>query len=397
MNKKISTNNKWPVFEKDEINLASKILSSGKVNYWTGNHGKLFEAEFAKYHGMKYAIALANGTLALELALSSFNIGNGDEVIVPSRTYIATASSVFIVGAKPIVAEIDKNSGNITVETIEAVKTKKTKAIIVVHIAGWPCDMKSIMAYAKKNNLVVIEDCAQAHGAEINSKKVGSYGDAAAFSFCQDKIMTTCGEGGMVLFKKKAQYIKAWSFKDHGKNYAAVHKKDNSVGFKWLIESFGSNYRMTEIQSAVGRLQLKKLNRWTKVRRKNADILDKHFKSFNAYVRVPSIPKNIKHARYKYYIYINSNMLKKNFTRDKIIKEFTKNNVPCFSGSCSEIYQEKAFIKSGLKPKKRYPIAKELGETSLTFLIDPTVTEKDLLHLCKVSKNIFSKAFIKLK
>ena len=220
MNKNKSMNNNWPFFEKDEINIAGEILSSGKVNYWTGSHGKLFEKEFAKYHGMKYSIALANGTLALELAVSSFNIGKGDEVIVPSRTYIATASSVFVVGAKPIVADVDKNSGNITVETIEAVRTNKTRAIVVVHIAGWPCDMKSIMKYAKKNNLIVIEDCAQAHGAEINSKKVGSYGNASTFSFCQDKIMTTCGEGGMVLFKNKAQYLKAWSFKDHGKSYA---------------------------------------------------------------------------------------------------------------------------------------------------------------------------------
>ncbi len=388
---------RWPIFDKDEINITTDILHSGKVNYWTGNQGKLFEQEFANYHGVKYSIALANGTLALELALSSFNIGNGDEVIVPSRTYIATASSVFVVGAKPIVADVDRQSGNISVETIKSVKTKKTKAIIVVHIAGWPCDMQSIMSYAKKNNLIVIEDCAQAHGAEINTKKVGSFGDASAFSFCQDKIMTTCGEGGMVLFKNKAQWLKAWSFKDHGKSYKAVHKKDKSLGFKWLVESFGSNYRMTEIQSAVGRLQLKKLDKWLSIRQKNADFLDAFFKKFDSFIRVPEVPKHLKHARYKYYIYLNSQMMKKNFSRDRIIKEFNKNHVPCFSGSCSEIYLEKAFKKSGLSPKKRHVNAKELGETSLTFLIDPAVSKSDLRHLCDVGESIFKKAFIQTK
>ena len=383
----------WPIFHKDEIEIAANILKSGKVNYWTGEHGKLFEKEFADYIGVNYAIAVANGTLALELALIGLGISKNDEVIVPSRTYFATASSVAVIGAKPIIADIDRDSGNITVETIDAMRTINTKAIIVVHLAGWPCDMKSIISYAKKHNLLIIEDCAQAHGAEYDSRKIGSFGDASAFSFCQDKIMTTCGEGGMVLFNNEDHWRKAWSYNQHGKNFDSVHSNNHPPGFRWLIDSFGSNYRMTEIQSAVGRLQLKKLNKWVSTRQKNSEILDKHFKNFTTFLRVPNIPKEVKHARYKYYICIKPEMLNKGYSRDKIIEEFNKQNVPCFSGSCSEIYLEKAFINSGFELKNRHPVAKELGENSLTFLVDPSISSSDLKYLCNVSIDIFKSAF----
>lgn len=380
----------WPIFSEEEIQITSDILRSGKVNYWTGDHGKLFEEEFAEYLGVKYAIALANGTLALELALNALGVTSGDEVIVPSRTYIATASSVVTRGAHPVIADVDKESGNISVSTIDKVRTNKTKAIIVVHLAGWPCDMTSIMAYAKKHDLLVIEDCAQAHGASYKGRKVGSFGHAAAFSFCQDKIMTTCGEGGMVVFKKKSNWLLAWSYKDHGKNLDSVNKK-HPPGFRWLIDSFGSNYRMTEIQAGVGRFQLTKLDDWISIRQRNSNILDACFSEFPL-LRQAIPPKNRVHARYKYYAYINPLKLKKSYSRDKIIEEFSKQGVPCFSGSCSEIYLEKAFKKASLGPDSRLVSAQELGETSLMFLVDPSLSISDMNHFCDISRVVFKNA-----
>lgn len=384
-------NQPWPVFSEDEIKLVNSVLRSGKVNYWTGDQGRLFEKEFAAYLGVDYAIALANGTLALELALNVCGISKNDEVVVPSRTYIATASAVAVNGARPIVTDVDRDSGNITSETIERVRTTKTKAIIVVHLAGWPCDMNSIISYAKEHNLLVIEDCAQAHGASISGKKIGSFGDAAAFSFCQDKIMTTCGEGGMVTFKDRDKWYKAWSYKDHGKDYDTVYRKDHSPGFRWLVSSFGSNYRMTEMQSAVGRYQLKKLDDWISIRQRNANILHKAFEGIPL-IRLSEPPQEFNHACYKYYIYLNLDKLSYAYTRDKIMEELNQIGVQCFSGTCSEIYLEEVFQKSNLGPQQRLPISKELGETSLMFLVDPTFSENEMKHIAEVSKKVFLKA-----
>ena len=383
----------WPTFSDKEIQIASDILRSGKVNYLTGDQGMLFEKEFANYIGVNYAIALANGTLALELACKSLGITSGDEVIVPSRTYIATASAVACIGARPVVADVDRVSGNISVETIDNVRSIKTKAIIVVHLAGWPCDMTSIMSYAKKHNLFVIEDCAQAHGASYKGQKVGSFGDAAAFSFCQDKIMSTCGEGGMALFKNKKVWSRAWSYKDHGKNFNAVYNKSHPPGFRWLVDSFGSNYRMTEIQSGVGRFQLKNLDDWVASRQSNAAILNSCFNALPL-LRQSIPPMNMVHARYKFYTYINPAKLKKSYSRDKIMIELNEHGIPCFSGSCSEIYLEKAFKTMGYQPAKRLPIAKELGETSLVFLIDQTLSEADMKNICEISEKILTNATI---
>ena len=210
------TNTTWPRFDEEEIYAAEQVLRSGKVNYWTGEEGKIFEKEFAEYVGVKHGIAVANGTVALELALEALGIAEGDEVIVPSRTFIASASAVVMRGAVPKIADIDPVSQNISVKSIRDQISPRTKAIIVVHLGGWPCEMDEILAIARNHNLFVIEDCAQAHGASYKGKRVGSFGDIAAFSFCQDKIMTTAGEGGMVVTNNPTLWKRAWSFKDHG-------------------------------------------------------------------------------------------------------------------------------------------------------------------------------------
>lgn len=391
MQRKFGGTQPWPTFCNKQIEIASNVLNSGKVNYWTGSEGKAFEAEFAQYIGVEHAIALANGTLAIELALIALGVGEGDEVVVPSRTYIATAGAVAVRGAKPVVADVDLTSGNVSVETIDRVRTSRTKAIIVVHLGGWPCDMPSIMNYAREHGLLVIEDCAQAHGASYAGKKIGSFGHASAFSFCQDKILTTGGEGGMVLFRDHEHWSRAWSFKDHGKSFEKLHMKDHPPGFRWLIDSFGSNYRMTELQAALGRFQLEKLDAWVEHRRRLSSILDFYFSDCPIFRQVSPGSEEF-HSRYRYYTYVEVEHLNQDYSRDRIIHEFNKKGVPCFSGSCSEIYLEEAFRNAGLGPTERLANAKELGETSLAFLVDPTLSEDDMSYVCDVANEIIQRA-----
>lgn len=369
----------WPIFEQDEIDAVVNVLKSGKVNYWTGSEVKKFEQEFADYLEVPYVIALANGTLALELALKILNIGPGDEVIVPPRTFMASASCVVLQGATPVFADIDPESGCISPESIQEKITARTKAIIPVHLAGWPCEMDKIMQIAKKYNLKVIEDCAQSHGGSYQNKKLGAWGDMAAFSFCQDKIMTTGGEGGLLVLKDKNLWANAWAYKDHGKDFDTVFNKTHPAGFRWLHESFGTNWRMTEMQAAIGRIQLKKLDQWVAKRNHFANLLDSFFRTIPG-IRVPSIPHHIHHARYKYYIYADTLI----WNRDELMAKFNQAGVPCFSGSCSEIYLEQCFMKNNLGPKERLPNAKKLGEESLCLLIHPSQTEEEILERIEV-------------
>jgi len=374
----------WPNYDADEIEAVSSVLASGKVNYWTGTEGREFEKEFADFCGAEHAVALSNGTVALELALRILDIGPGDEVIVTPRTFIASISCIVMVGAKPVFADIDPDSQNITAETVARVITGKTKAIIAVHLAGWPCDMDAIMGLARQHELKVIEDCAQAHGAVYKGKPVGAIGDVGAWSFCQDKIMTTGGEGGMLTTNDKKLWERAWAFKDHGKSYDAVYNRDHPPGFRWLHESFGTNWRMTEMQSAIGRIQIKKMPDWHEARKRNAqaliEVCEKHQKA----LRVPFPPENIEHAWYKFYVFVKPEGLNEGWNRDRIMEQINLAGIPCFSGSCSEVYLEKAFDETEFRPDERLPIAKELAETSLMFLVHPTLTATDMQKTCEV-------------
>jgi dTDP-4-amino-4,6-dideoxygalactose transaminase len=380
----------WPSFAQDEIEAAANVLRSGKVNYWTGEEGRKFEKEFAATAGCKYGVALANGTVALELALYALRIGPGDEVIVPSRTFIASASCVVMRGAKPIFADVDIHSQNISAETIHPLLTSRTRAIIAVHLAGWPCEMDAILALARKHALVVIEDCAQCHGASYKGKPIGSFGDVAAFSFCQDKIMTTGGEGGMLTTNNEAIWERAWSFKDHGKSFAAVHRREHPAGFRWLHESFGTNWRLTEFQSAIGRIQLQKLPRMIAARGANAAILSEGFLRHMA-LRITSPPAHVRHSFYKYYAFVRPENLRVGWARDRIVAAIAAEGIPCFTGSCSEIYLERAF-PAEMRPPERLRAAQELGETSLMFLVHPTLTERDMLDTCHAIEKVTNAA-----
>jgi len=379
----------WPYFEAEEREAVAQVLQSGKVNYWTGDEGRQFEREYADYVGTKRSVAVANGTVGLELALYALGIGPGDEVVTTSRTFIASASCAVMRGATPIMADVDRESQNITADTLRQALTAKTKAIIAVHLAGWPCDMDPILELARERGIAVIEDCAQAHGARYKGRAVGSMGDFNAFSFCQDKIMTTGGEGGLVTTNNDEWWERAWSFKDHGKSYEAVYRRQHAPGYRWLHERFGTNWRLTEMQSAMGRVLLRKLDRQVAIRRHHAERLNAAFAEIPA-LRTTIPPSDTFHSYYKYYVFIRPEQLAKSWDRDRVQAAILGEGIPCFSGSCSEIYLEKAF--EGMRPEHRLPVARELGETSLMFLVHPTLSDGEIDDTIAAVRKVMERA-----
>lgn len=379
----------WPSFTLEEADAVHRVVMSNKVNYWTGTETREFEKEFAVWCQTRFAVALSNGTLALDVALKALGIGSGDEVVVTPRTFIASISCVVNAGATPVFADVEADSGNISAQTISRVLTPKTKAVICVHLAGWPCDMDPIMQLAQAHGLKVIEDCAQAHGARYKGRPLGSIGHVGAWSFCQDKIMSTGGEGGMVTTNDESLWRAMWSFKDHGKSYAAVYEREHPPGFRWLHESFGTNWRMLEMQAVIGRIQLQRMADWTASRKRNAESIWASCRKFDS-LRVPEFRCSdcrsgcasgvlgCAHAHYKCYVYVKPELLKADWSRDRIVEAINAEGVPCFQGSCSEVYLEKAFDGTGWRPVTRLPVAKVLGETSLMFLVHPTLTDAEI-------------------
>ena len=383
----------WPSFTEEEANAVRDVVLSNKVNYWTGQECREFEREFAAWSGTEHAIALMNGTVALDVAMLALGVGKGDEVIVTPRTFLASVSSIVNTGAVPVFAEVDADTQNITAESIKAVLTPKTRAVICVHLAGWPCDMDPIMQLADEHNLFVIEDCAQAHGALYKGKPVGSIGHVGAWSFCQDKIMTTGGEGGMVTTNDTALWKKMWALKDHGKSWDAVYEREHAPGFRWLHESFGTNWRMTEMQAAIGRIQTQRMPEWNKQRLANANKIWEAARSIKG-LRVPTIPVDIHHAAYKCYVFVEPSALKPDWNRDRIINAIVESGVPCYSGSCSEVYLEKAFDGTDFRPSKPMEVARELGETSLMFLVHPTLNTEEMDKTVNVLQKVMSLAVV---
>ena len=378
----------WPYFSDDEIQAVVNVLKSGKINQWTGNEVTAFEEEFSRYIGSDYAIALANGSLALDIALLAFNIGKGDEVIVTPRSFVASASCIALRGAIPVFVDVDPVSQNITLETISKAFSSKTKAVIAVNLGGWPCDLKRIKLFCEHHRIVLIEDCAQAIGAKLDGKRVGTFGDCAIFSFCQDKIMTTGGEGGMLVTNNRDFWEKVWSYKDHGKDYNAAFHQEHKPGFRWLVNSFGTNCRMTEMQAAMGRVILRKVDGWVKKRREFASLYNKAFNTIPG-LRTTLPEVDVYHSYYKYYVFINQNELKLSCNRNDIIDSLNKAGVPCNTGICPEIYREKVF-KKGLykiydakknKGDSYLPVARQLGETSIMLMVHPTLMPESIHYV----------------
>ena len=381
----------WPKFSEEEQQAVARVIGSGRVNYWTGEEGRLFEREFAEWVGTGHAVAVGNGTLALDLALKAIGIGPGDEVIVTPRTFIASISTVVNAGATPVFADVDRDSGNLAPASVAAVVTDRTRAIIPVHLAGWPADLDALAEIARPRGIRIVEDCAQAHGARIGDRMVGSIGDIGAWSFCQDKIMTTGGEGGMVTTNDEQLWAAMWSFKDHGKSFDAVFNREHPPGFRWLHESFGTNWRMLEVQAAIGRIQLSRMAEWTARRTAIALRLRDCLLRFPELVRVP-LPKGMTHAFYRLYAYVRPEGLKPGWDRDRIVAEVVARGVPLYQGGCSEVYLEKAFDRTGLRPPQRLPVAAELGETSLMFLTHPTLLDCEVHKACDVLGEVLIEA-----
>jgi dTDP-4-amino-4,6-dideoxygalactose transaminase len=371
----------WPSFTAEEQKAVAEVLASNRVNYWTGEEARAFEREFAKWSGCARAVALMNGTVALDLALTALGIGPGDEVVVTPRTFIASVSCVVNVGARPVFTDVDPDSGNITPAQVAAVLTERTRAVIPVHLGGWPCDMVGFEELLRGRGIAVIEDCAQAHGAQIGNRSVGTFGDVGAWSFCQDKIMTTGGEGGMVTTRDEALWARMWSYKDHGKNWNAVYEKSHPPGFRWLHDSFGTNWRMLEMQAAIGRIQLRRMGEWSERRRVIAIALSEALRPFGASIRVPQVGTGTTHAFYRLYSYIRPDGLKTGWDRDRIVAALVDRGCPAFQGSCSEVYLEKAFDRDDLRPLQRLPVARELGETSIAFLVHPTLSDAQVARI----------------
>lgn len=387
----------WPQFDDAQIEAVAAVLRSGKVNAWTGGECRAFEAEFASWCGTDHAIALANGSLALSAALLALGVGRGDEVITTPRTFVATASAPVLLGARPVFADVDPDSQAITAATIEPLITPRTTAIVVVHLGGWPADMPAIVALARRHGVPVIEDCAQAHGAQLlvdgQWRSVGGFGDIAAWSFCQDKILTTGGEGGMVTTSSPELWRRMWSVKDHGKEHglATAAVDPRSKEFRWLHTHFGSNFRLTEMQAAIGRIQLQRLPDWQRLRSRNAQILVDAIGDHPA-VSIPRPPATVRHAWYKFYAFVNPNELAEEWSRLRILEELSDLGVPAYSGSCSEVYLEQSFQQAGLAPESPLPMARRLGKTSLMFLVHPTITSEQMEQMAGLIRQVLDRA-----
>jgi len=382
----------WPSFTEEEAEAVASVLRSNRVNYWTGDQGRRFEVEFAQWVGTRHAVALTNGTVALDVALKAIGAGPGDDIIVTPRSFIASASCVVNCGAVPVFADVERDSGNLSAETIAPALTERTKAIILVHLGGHPTDMDPIMELARGRGIKVIEDCAQAHGARYRGRSVGSIGDIGAWSFCQDKIMTTGGEGGMVTVNDDSLWRAMWSYKDHGKSLEAVQRPSEEPGFRWVHESFGTNWRMLEMQAAIGRIQLRRVERWRDRRTTIARTIAEALAQFPEFVRVPMPREGMTHAFYRLYAYVKPENLPKTWSRDRIIAECAKRDVEVFQGTCSEVYLERAFDGTEFRPTQRLPVARQLGETSLMFLTHPTLTADDVERTCGAIEAVFAEA-----
>lgn len=381
----------WPSFTQQEADAVSRVILSNKVNYWTGQECREFEKEFAAFADSQHAVALANGTLALDVALKALNIGPGDEVIVTPRTFLASVSCVVTAGATPVFADVDLNTQNISADTIAKVLTAKTKAVIVVHLGGMPADMDPIMALSAQHGFYVIEDCAQAHGARYKGRSVGSIGHIGAWSFCQDKIMTTGGEGGMVTTNDPALWSFMWSYKDHGKSFDSVYHKEHPAGFRWVHDSFGTNWRMLEVQAVIGRIQLTKMAGWTATRNQHAAALNAAAADFPL-LRRQQVPADVVHGAYKHYFFVQPEYFAPHWDRERLIQAVNDAGVPCYHGSCSEVYLEKAFDGTPWRPVERLPNARLLGDTSVMMLVHPTLTKAEIEKSCDVLRQILAQA-----
>ena len=389
----------WPRFGPEEIEAVTEVLKSGKVNYWTGDYIQKFEAEFSRFTRAEFSLAVMNGSVALDLAMEVLGVSCGDEVIVPCRTYYASAGCIVRAGATPVFVDVDRETQNLSIESIEEAVTSRTKAIICVHLAGWPCDMVEIVEFARRRGLFVVEDCAQAHGATIGGRSVGTFGDLGCWSFCQDKIISTGGEGGMVTTNSAEYAAKLWCLRDHGKNQLRTLEQRVTLAdgrYKYLHDEVGSNFRMSGIQAVIGTIQLKALRQVQMIRYRNARLIWSSLQELDL-IRTPSEfsldrfseSGDLRHAAYKCYFFFEAGQE----FRDRMMKLLIERGVPCGQGACPELYRERAFLGRS-SANGNFEGARSLSSSAIALLCDNTVTNTLIKtwteHVSEVHKLLLS-------
>ncbi len=379
-----------PIFDNKELSSAIESLIS--LNISSGKKVRIFEENFANYIGCKYAIAVNSGSSANLISLASlierYNIKKGDEVIIPAATFATVAMPIIQLGLKPVFVDIDLNNLNISVEKIKKAISNRTKIIMPVHTLGYPCDMKKIIEIANKKNILVFEDCCEAHGAAINKKKVGSFGDIAAFSFFVAHNITT-GEGGMILTNDKKLFEIAKSLREFGRIKLSslkltqrfyTDKKLKDYDKRYVFQRLGYNFRMTDIAASLGIEQLKKLDKFNKKRRNNAKLITNLVvKKFNKYFINFKYYKNYTHSYYTYAFLLKKNI---NFSRKDICVFLEKNGIetrPLFAGCLPD---QPAFVNKKIKVFDLFS-SRYVKENLFFIGVHPKINYKNIDYLSK--------------
>ena len=373
----ILKNNFWPKFTDKEINLVKKILKSGKINQWTGNYNKLFSNAFKKSVRQKYAIPICNGSLALDLAVRSLNLKPFSQILVTSRSFVATAKCITNNHHHPIFLDESSEYSGICLKDLKKKFNKKVKAIICAHIGGYPNKIDEIKSFAKEKNIFLIEDCSQSHGGNYKNKPLGSFSDISVWSFCQDKIISTGGEGGMITTNNKKIYEYCNQFKDHGKNFNKMNNKKYKYSFKYLHDFNGTNLRLTEIQCAMGLIQLSNLKKNLITRRKFVKELLLVLQNYK-YIKIMPYSKINDCSWYRLYFTINFKKIKK--TREEVLALLNSNRITSNSGTCCELYKEKIF-KNFKTTEKKY--CNYLAKNSIALVIHPFLNKKEIIFFKK--------------
>jgi perosamine synthetase len=372
-----------PVVDEKEITAVTKVLESGMLA--EGKISREFEKRFRDYIGIDYATVTNNGTTALVTALEAMDIQPGDEIITSPFTFIASANTIAMIGAIPIFIDVNPHTYNIDPNLIEAAITKKTRAIMPIHIFGMPCEMKRIMEIAEKHDLLVIEDACQAHGATINGKMIGSFGDVATFSFYATKNLMT-GEGGMIVTNNEEIYEKALMIKNHGRG-----KEGGYIHYR-----IGSNYRMMDLVAAIGIVQLERTPDIVKVRRENAKRYQEFFSEFDEIE--PQLTLDGHESAYHIF---GPLLHSQKITRDQLIERLRENGVGSRTVYAIPCHKQETYLNMGNwrwskfidypdYAKLNLPKSEEVGRRHFDIPVHPGVKEDDMNHIFDVFRKILS-------
>jgi len=391
----------WPHYTQSEAEIIKQVLLSNKVNYWTGTETRKFEIEFKHTIRCRYTIAVSNHDAAFDLALLGLDIQSGDEVILSPLTDFYSINSLVAIGATPIFADVCPQTNNITHETVAEVISAQTKAVVCLHYAGLPCDMDPILDLAFSKNLSVVEDCSQALGAQYKGHPVGSLGDISYFSFSDDAIVTTAGEGGMVATNKFQFWDRMRAHKDGGKSFDKMTYL-MPINDKLVHDRFGTNLRMTELQGAIGRLQLKNIKRWNVKRNayltsiwKTVSAIDGLFAPLDSHssnVLAGDLQDQIIHGGYKCIVLVDPLTLNPGWDRDAIVEELQELGVPCYSAKYEEVYHQTAVKEARLCPAEILHGAQYFSEHGILFDVHPALSIKDVDKICRDIKAIMQYA-----